>query len=180
MQIFSTTAQKITPAHFFTPARFVNSMNLRLPCCMRQQRWGEQNWRDAQKPDQACGYRHCSPIILWELLESFSLKRRGIVTGTFASWLVTRQLLRWAIMKSKRLKCWNSHLLYNNVNTQRRSCLSSWKYGSRVPNLASLVALWADSSPLVMPDLALVTRIFNYSTPSAHSDLPLPKKFGLF
>ncbi len=95
-----------------------------IPCCMRQQRWGEQNWRDAQKPDQACGYRHCSPIILWELLESFSLKRPGIVTGTFASWLVTRQLIWWAIMKSKRLKCWNSHLLYNNVNTQRRSCLT--------------------------------------------------------
>ena len=58
-------------------------------------------------------------------------------------------------------------LLYNNVNTQLRSCLRSWKYGSLVPNLASLVALWADSSPLVMPDLALVTRIFYYATPSA-------------
>ena len=38
-----------------------------------------------------------------------------------------------------------SRLLYNNVNTQLRSCLRSWKYGSLVPNLASLVALRADS-----------------------------------
>ena len=39
--------------------------------------------------------------------------------------------------------------------------LSSWKYGSRVPNLASRVATSQLKEPRVMPDLARVTRIFN-------------------
>ena len=41
--------------------------------------------------------------------------------------------------------------------------LRSRKYGSRVPNLASRVATSQLKEPRVMPDLARVTRIFNYS-----------------
>ena len=187
--MFSTTAQKITPTHSFTPSRFaIFVKNFFLWKCNMTGFF----WEIAPKEKSLKELLSWRRTLLWTLRGFKSWLRRVCWSLTHwrkeprplrtlvISWLQTTtcpfmkhwptldwKVFSWCSVKSKRLKCWNSHLLYNNVNTQRRSCLCSWKYGSLVPNLASLVALWADSSPLVMPDLALVTCIFYYATPSA-------------